>query len=103
MFLRGFWRKFNQILSFSCSFIALFLIAFYRNFLSGTLGSGGACRFYPSCSEYAFLAYKKRPFLKASSLVLQRLLDCQPLGPKVRNEPCFIEADLELREKDTFS
>ncbi len=89
MFLISFWKNFTRRLNFLSCFLALFLLAFYRSFLSGTLGSGGCCRFYPSCSEYAFLAYKNLPFLKATKLILKRLLDCRPFGPKVRREPYF--------------
>lgn len=100
MFLKVFWRKYAQRLSSFASVLALFLIAFYRSFLSGTLGSGGSCRFYPSCSEYAFLAYKNLPFFKATRLVCKRLLDCRPFGPKLREEPCFIDLKpLENGEK----
>ena len=73
-------------LSSLLSFLALFCVATYRVFLSGNMAMGGACRFYPSCSEYALLAYKKFPFLKASQLVLKRLIACQPFGPKFRDE-----------------
>ena len=89
VFLIIFWKSFTQKLSSFASFLALFLISFYRSFLSGTLGSGGGCRFYPSCSEYALLAYKNLSFFKATNLVLRRLLDCHPFGPKIRREPFF--------------
>ena len=104
MFLTMFWRKFTRKSSSFSSFFALFLLAFYRSFLSGTLGSGGACRFYPSCSEYAFLAYKNYSFLKATVLVFQRLLDCHPFGPKVRIEPDFSKdrAPSVRRKTDEF-
>ena len=94
MFLTVFWRKFTKKISVFSSFLALFFLAFYRSFLSGTLASGGACRFYPSCSEYAVLVYKKHPFLKASILLGKRLLDCRPFGPKVRMEPEIMELSL---------
>ena len=66
--------------------LAILFLEIYRNFLSGLLGSGGCCRFYPSCGEYALLCYKKYSFLKASYRVLLRLLSCHPFGPKWRNE-----------------
>ncbi len=65
---------------------ALFLISFYRLFLSTFLACGGACRFYPSCSEYAELVYKNYPFLKATALTFKRILACHPFGPKIRDE-----------------
>ncbi len=87
MFLIAFWKKWTQKLSRASSFSALFLLAFYRSVLSGALGLGGGCRFYPSCSEYAVLVYRSHSFLKASALVCKRLLACRPLGPRVRWEP----------------
>ena len=90
MFLGHFWIKFKKKLNSFFSQLALFLIVFYKSFLSGTLGLGGGCRFYPSCSEFAFWAYKEFSFFKASWLTLKRLLDCRPFGPKVRQEPDFL-------------
>lgn len=37
-----------------------------------------ACRFSPTCSEYARIAYLKHGFLKGSVLTLSRLARCQP-------------------------
>ena len=87
MFLKNFWknwtRKLNRV---SCLFFCFF-IAFYKAFLSGNLMMGGFCRFYPSCSEYAFLVYKNYSFYKATQFFLKRLFSCHPWGPKVREEP----------------
>ena len=65
--------------------LILFFISVYKALFS--LGMGGSCRFYPSCSHYAELVYQNHPFFKASSLVLKRLLCCHPLGPRWREEP----------------
>ena len=45
-----------------------------------TLGpfTAGACRFYPSCSEYACEALKKYPLLRALRLSFWRCLKCGP-------------------------
>lgn len=93
MFFTEVWKKWGAKLSFVGSRIAVFLILFYRSFISGTLACGGGCRFYPSCSEYALLVYKKFSFLKASGLLLKRLFLCQPFGPKSRWEPELSEED----------
>lgn len=66
--------------------LAVFLLSFYRVFLSSFFGLGGSCRFYPSCGDYALKVYKKHPFLRASRLTLTRLLKCHPLGPKIPDE-----------------
>ena len=38
------------------------------------------CRFYPSCSNYGLIAYKRFNFFKASFLTLKRILRCNPLS-----------------------
>lgn len=70
---------------------AIFLkgIKFYQKVLSpdqgifkGILfiftGQKGACRFYPSCSQYCYLAIKKYGALKGSWRGLKRILRCHP-------------------------
>jgi putative membrane protein insertion efficiency factor len=39
-----------------------------------------ACRFEPTCSEYAVGALKRHGFVKGVGLALKRLLRCHPLG-----------------------
>lgn len=87
MFFNLFWEKFSKGAERILKLTALFLIVFYRVFLAALFFSGGACRFYPSCSEYGLLVYKKYPFFKATGLLFKRLLDCRPFGPKLRIEP----------------
>lgn len=36
------------------------------------------CVFYPTCSEYAKLAYEKFNFFKASLISVKRILRCHP-------------------------
>jgi len=38
------------------------------------------CRFYPSCSEYSFQAFKKYGVLKGGFLSFKRILHCQPFA-----------------------
>jgi putative membrane protein insertion efficiency factor len=60
--------------------IALFLIRFYRAFLSPYFG--GACRFHPTCSSFALDVFSNEPSLwVAFKLVFFRLLRCRPGGP----------------------
>jgi hypothetical protein len=37
-----------------------------------------ACRFHPSCSEYAAQALRRHGVMRGSSLTVKRLLRCQP-------------------------
>lgn len=53
-------------------------IKFYQKFISPYLGKN--CRFYPSCSEYTYLAIKKYGLRKGLWKGLKRVLRCQPLS-----------------------
>jgi putative membrane protein insertion efficiency factor len=41
---------------------------------------GPACRFHPSCSEYARLAIERDGLWRGGRLALRRLGRCQPFG-----------------------
>ncbi|MFQ6675349.1 MAG: membrane protein insertion efficiency factor YidD [Fidelibacterota bacterium] len=51
-------------------------IRIYRLVLSPVLPP--ACRFSPSCSQYAIEAFHRHPFLRAGRFSLRRLLRCHP-------------------------
>ena len=59
--------------------LALILIRGYQVILSPVLGP--ACRFYPSCSEYALQAIERHGILKGIYLSVRRLLRCHPFHP----------------------
>jgi putative membrane protein insertion efficiency factor len=59
--------------------LALAFLALYKRFLSPLLPR--ACRFSPTCSEYARLALIRRGFWRGSLAALGRLARCQPLHP----------------------
>lgn len=40
-----------------------------------------ACRYWPSCSEYARLAIARRGLMAGGTAAMGRLLRCQPLFP----------------------
>ena len=54
-----------------------FAIKLYKRFLSPLLPP--ACRFHPTCSDYALEAIEKYGVLKGSYLAARRLLRCHPL------------------------
>jgi putative membrane protein insertion efficiency factor len=60
-------------------FVARFLIRLYQWTLSPWLG--GACRFYPSCSNYALEAVEIHGAVRGSWLALKRLCKCHPFHP----------------------
>jgi hypothetical protein len=39
---------------------------------------GGACKFYPSCSNYAYEAVSRHGARRGSMLAIKRLLRCRP-------------------------
>ncbi|MGC8907302.1 MAG: membrane protein insertion efficiency factor YidD [Desulfomonilaceae bacterium] len=55
------------------------VIRFYQVFLSPLFPS--ACRFYPTCSEYAILAVVRHGPFKGVWLAVKRLARCRPFGP----------------------
>ena len=56
--------------------IFLGLIRFYQAALSPY--SRGCCKFYPTCSAYAYEAIEKYGVFKGGFLALRRLLRCNP-------------------------
>jgi putative membrane protein insertion efficiency factor len=56
----------------------LFLLRVYKYTISPLLPP--ACRFTPTCSEYAADAIARYGFLKGSVLGLKRLLRCHPFS-----------------------
>lgn len=56
-----------------------FLLLVYKRFISPLLPP--ACRFYPTCSEYARQAVMKYGALKGIKLAVLRLLRCHPFHP----------------------
>ncbi len=58
--------------------LALLVIRLYQ-FLAGPW-SRGACRYTPSCSEYAREAVARHGLLRGVGLATRRLLRCHPLG-----------------------
>lgn len=54
-------------------------IAFYQKVLSGL--KPPCCRFYPTCSAYAYEAVRRFGALKGGYLSIKRILRCNPLFP----------------------
>ena len=54
------------------------LIKFYQKFLSPL--KKPCCIYYPSCSSYAYEAYKKYGFFKGTYLTIWRILKCNPFN-----------------------
>jgi len=58
------------------AWVLLVLLRAYMMLLSPFFG--GACKFYPSCSNYAYEAVARHGALKGAVLAMRRLLRCRP-------------------------
>ncbi|MDE6183576.1 MAG: membrane protein insertion efficiency factor YidD [Rikenellaceae bacterium] len=58
--------------------IPLALIFIYKHLISPHLPS--ACRYVPTCSQYAAEALRKHGLIKGSLLAAKRILSCHPWG-----------------------
>ncbi len=56
--------------------ILMGIIRFYQKAISPLFPP--ACRFYPTCSQYAFEAISVHGALKGSYLAIRRILKCHP-------------------------
>jgi len=59
--------------------VAVAVITLYQRLLSPLLPR--ACRFAPTCSEYAKLALAEHGALRGTWLALRRVMRCHPLHP----------------------
>ena len=59
--------------------LILYLIRIYQATISPFLGP--CCRFYPSCSEYAYEAISRFGLIRGGYLAIRRLLRCHPFHP----------------------
>lgn len=55
---------------------ALIAIRGYQRFISPMLPA--SCRFYPTCSQYAYEAIAKYGIIKGGRLAIWRILRCNP-------------------------
>ncbi|MGA8535654.1 MAG: membrane protein insertion efficiency factor YidD [Candidatus Tumulicola sp.] len=60
-------------------FILVALIRSYQLLISPFMPP--ACRFYPSCSQYALVAIAERGVVRGGWLALSRLARCHPWNP----------------------
>ncbi|HPL57959.1 MAG TPA: membrane protein insertion efficiency factor YidD [Flexilinea sp.] len=61
-------------------FFFLILIRIYQNTISKLLPAN-TCRFYPSCSHYAYQAIYKYGAFKGVPMAIWRVLRCNPFNP----------------------
>ncbi len=61
-------------------YVLMGLIRFYQRFLSPLKGAA-TCRFYPTCSQYAYEAVAKYGAFKGGYMAVWRVLRCHPFHP----------------------
>lgn len=71
-------KKLYRALKWLLSKLMLGLIAFYRSCISPLLPP--ACRYTPTCSQYAQEAIRKYGPFRGGWLALKRILRCHPWG-----------------------
>ena len=65
--------------------VFLSLIRFYQKHISPAFPP--RCRYYPTCSAYAYQAITKYGALKGSFLALRRLMRCHPFSKRDYYDP----------------
>jgi len=68
-----------MVINKSIQIVFVALIRVYQYTLSPFLGP--ACRFHPSCSEYAYQAIMRHGPLRGLLLAIKRILRCHPFHP----------------------
>ena len=74
LFFNKSWLVFSRILALPL----IGLVKFYKYSISPLIPS--ACRYTPTCSEYAMQALKKYGIIKGTFLATKRILSCNPWG-----------------------
>ena len=65
--------------------LALGMIRGYKYFVSPLFP--GACRFWPSCADYAAESFRRFSFFRALRLTSARILKCNPWHPGGEDPP----------------
>src|ERR1700722_13127076 len=73
---RGEAREIGSRGKSAAAWVLLLLVRCYITFLSPFFG--GACKFHPSCSNYAFEAIQRHGARRGVALAFRRLLRCRP-------------------------
>ena len=73
------WRDIKVTLWNFPRVILMFLITVYQKAVSPALPSN-TCRFYPTCSHYAYQAIYKYGVIKGVYLAVHRLIRCNPFN-----------------------
>ena len=78
MSLRPSVKKMTAIPTAALNKLLIVMVKFYRGAISPMFPP--ACRFTPTCSQYALEALRRHGPLRGSWLALRRILRCHPWG-----------------------
>ena len=78
MSLRPLVKKLTAIPTAALNMLLIGMVKFYRGAISPMYPP--ACRFTPTCSQYALEALRRHGPLRGSWLALRRILRCHPWG-----------------------
>ena len=73
-----FWDRSVKVCKRVCAFPFIVLVRFYQLCISPL--TPAACRFTPTCSQYALEAFRKHGIFKGFYLTVRRILRCHPWG-----------------------
>ena len=97
-------RLFEQTMRTIAQRVALHLLQAYKRFLSPMFAP--ACRYVPTCSEYAMEAIDRFGVLHGGAMALWRLLRCHPFAHggydpvvKAESDPC--KTDISWKSGDS--
>ncbi|MGE3973112.1 MAG: membrane protein insertion efficiency factor YidD [Bdellovibrionales bacterium] len=76
--LKSLWRGAGEIFAPLGKKLLIATVLAYKSLPAFWMG--GACRFQPSCSDYALEALEKHSPLKAAGMILKRIIRCRPFG-----------------------
>ena len=79
--------------------LLVLLVRGYQLFLSPLLPP--SCRYTPTCSQYAILAFKKYGAIKGLILTSHRLLRCNPWGGHGHDPPRWYGEKVETQAEET--
>lgn len=74
--MKSFFRFIFTYFSKALSYFLIALVYVYKYIVSPVLPR--ACRFYPTCSQYAIVAIKRHGIIKGTFLSAYRVIRCNP-------------------------
>ncbi|HEY6445687.1 MAG TPA: membrane protein insertion efficiency factor YidD [Acidobacteriaceae bacterium] len=79
--------------------IAHALLTAYKSVLSPVFHAGvpGACRFQPTCSEYAAIAVVEHGWVRGTVMAVWRVLRCNPLNRRGGFDPVPAKTGLRVK------